>query len=511
MKPGNSNGKTGAVIYCRVSTTEQADNYSLETQEKACRTLCQREGFDVLAVFSEAESAKTLDRLQFQKMQEFCIANRRQVAAVVVYSVSRFSRVTHDHHSVRLLLDKVGINLLSATEQISNAPIGRFTETLMSAHAQLDNELRAERTIDGMTSAVQSGQWVHRPPLGYVSANCPGALAPDPDRASLVRLAFETYGEGTMSAADVIRKVTGLGLKNHKNGPVSAQHFDKMLKNPVYAGIIRIPSWGIEGRGKFEPLITEELFSRVSERLKGNGRSQRVSETEVAQLFPSRVFVRCSFCGQGLTGSLSTGKLGGRYGYYTCRNPKCRAVKFRRLDLHCKFLDLLSSLRLKTDMSLMFREAVRSVWRAKSAQQEKNLSAARKRVAELKEYEDQVIKKWIANRITQQVYDDQMSKVRTQLEAAGLAEGEAVLELAEVEVLLDFAAWMLDNAAMVWNAASCRNQIRIQEALFPDGLTVSPEGFGTPEVPLSFYNFGQEQEDKYDLASPRGFEPLLSP
>jgi site-specific DNA recombinase len=501
VKAGNWPAKTGAVIYCRVSTTEQADNYSLETQEKACRAVCQREGLDVLIVFSEAESAKTLDRAEFQKMQEYCIANRKQVAAVVVYSVSRFSRVTHDHHSVKLLLDKVGIRLLSATEQISDTPMGRFTETLMSAQAQLDNELRAERTVDGMTSAVQSGEWVHRPPIGYIASDCPGGLRPDPDRAELVQLAFEIYAQGELSAAEVRRKVTALGLRNKRGTPVSPQQFDKMLKNPVYAGIIRIPSWGMEAKGRFEPLVTEELFSRVMARLQGNARSKPRAGSEVSPLFPLRVFVRCSVCGQGLTGSLSTGKLGGRYGYYACRNSKCRAVKFRRLDLHVKFLDLLSSLKLKPEMALTFREAVKSVWRARAAQHEKNVAAARKRVAELQQFKNQIIKKWIANEITKDVYDDQMSQVGTQLEAAGLAEGQAMLELAEVEVLVDFASWMMSNASMVWSAASHANQVKIQWALLPDGLVVSPEGFGTPEVPLFVLDLRQEKEENYDLAS----------
>lgn len=125
--PGNPSGKTGAVIYCRVSTTDQAVNNSLPTQEQACRALCERQRLNVLAHFFEAESAKTTDRAQFQAMQDdFCIAHRKQVAAVVVYSISRFSRVTADHLSVRVLLDRLGIRLLSVTEPISDSPIGRI-------------------------------------------------------------------------------------------------------------------------------------------------------------------------------------------------------------------------------------------------------------------------------------------------------------------------------------------------------------------------------------------------
>src|SRR5438270_9899448 len=84
--------------------------------------------------------------------------------------------------------------------------------------------------------------------------------------------------------------------------------------------------------------------------------------------------------------------------------------------------------------------------------------------------------------------------------------------LAEVELLLDFASWMLDNAAMVWSAASYANQIKIQEALFPGGLVVSPEGFGTAQAPLFIYNLRHEEQEEYDLASliDQSWNPFVS-
>ncbi len=114
--------KSGAVIYCRVSTQEQADNYSLETQRTACMELCERENLQVLAIFSEAESAKTVDRAEFQAMLDFCVSRRKELSAVVVYSISRFSRQTADHLTTRLLLRKLAISLRSVTEPIDDSP-----------------------------------------------------------------------------------------------------------------------------------------------------------------------------------------------------------------------------------------------------------------------------------------------------------------------------------------------------------------------------------------------------
>src|SRR5437867_292135 len=84
--------KTGAVIYCRVSTDDQLDNFSIETQERACREFCGREGFMVSQAFQEARSAKTAERPRFQAMIAHCQKHRKEIAAVIVYAVSRFAR-----------------------------------------------------------------------------------------------------------------------------------------------------------------------------------------------------------------------------------------------------------------------------------------------------------------------------------------------------------------------------------------------------------------------------------
>ncbi|MEO7145043.1 MAG: hypothetical protein ABI165_16215 [Bryobacteraceae bacterium] len=195
---------------------------------------------------------------------------------------------------------------------------------------------------------------------------------------------------------------------------------------------------------------------------------------------------RCAACGQCLAGSFSTGRHGGKHGYYFCRVRGCRAVKFKRLNLDVKFLELLDSLRIREAFLPLLREAIRAVWRQKKSLRDDQLAQARKRVEELQAYRERILRAWISEKITKEIYDDQMGKVGTELEAAGLLEGEAVLELAEVELLLDFAGWMLTNAASVWAGASFENRLRIQRALFANGLPVSRERFGTPE-PVSLF------------------------
>ena len=85
-----------AVIYCRVSTTEQTENMSLATQERHCREFCAREGFEVAAVFVErGESAKTAHRPELFKLVAYCQANTILVAAFGVQHRSNQVRGVH--------------------------------------------------------------------------------------------------------------------------------------------------------------------------------------------------------------------------------------------------------------------------------------------------------------------------------------------------------------------------------------------------------------------------------
>ena len=94
-----------AVIYCRVSTQEQVDNFSLPNQEKACLEYCTREGYSVAEIFvDEGESAKTYQRTQFLKLIDYCKKNKGRIDTVVVNHLDRFSRNVKDHMAVRAIL-----------------------------------------------------------------------------------------------------------------------------------------------------------------------------------------------------------------------------------------------------------------------------------------------------------------------------------------------------------------------------------------------------------------------
>src|SRR5438132_6257221 len=241
----------GAVIYVRVSTKEQTENLSLPTQLKACEEYCERQGFHVLARFrEEGESAKTADRTELQKLLQFCRNNKGTVQFVVVFNLTRFAREKYDHFALRAHLKSLGISLRSVTEPIDDTSTGKLMEGVLAAFAQFDNDVRSDRTRAGMRAALELGRWTFPAPLGYLNAPkwSGKSLVHDPERAELVKRAFEDLATGRYTKQEVIARMTEAGLRTRRGLVLSPQSFGQMVRNSIYVGRVESPDYGVSTR-----------------------------------------------------------------------------------------------------------------------------------------------------------------------------------------------------------------------------------------------------------------------
>src|SRR6266699_5880418 len=142
------------VIYCRVSSKDQIEGTSLESQELACREYARSHNIKALKIFIErGESAKFADRTQLIELIDFCHQNKGAVQVLLVWKVDRFARNVGDHFSVKATLMKYGVRIVSVTEPIDANPEGKLMETILAGFAQFDNDIRATRTVQGTEEA----------------------------------------------------------------------------------------------------------------------------------------------------------------------------------------------------------------------------------------------------------------------------------------------------------------------------------------------------------------------
>src|SRR5439155_27011022 len=88
-------------------------------------------------------------------------------------------------------------------------------------------------------------------------------IYPDPERAPLVRKAYELHATGTFTIDRLKEAVNEIGLTNRSGKPLSRPQFHRMLQNPIYCGILRYGNESYEA--KHEPIVPKDLFDAVQD------------------------------------------------------------------------------------------------------------------------------------------------------------------------------------------------------------------------------------------------------
>lgn len=174
----NPSGAMSAIIYCRVSTTEQVqEGVSLQAQQARAEAWCQAQGLQVAGVFvDEGLSGGTMNREGLRAaLAEAC----RLKSPLVTYSLSRVTRSVKDALAVVEQLERAGSSLVSLTEQLdTRTASGRFTFTVLSSVGQLERELVGERTRAALAFKRTKGERISgRAPLGCRFED--GTVVPD--------------------------------------------------------------------------------------------------------------------------------------------------------------------------------------------------------------------------------------------------------------------------------------------------------------------------------------------
>jgi site-specific DNA recombinase len=497
-----------AVIYCRVSSLTQVDNLSLDTQEKACREYCAQHDYDVDAVFIErGESAKTADRTEFLKLLEHCRrASRDRVHAVVVYSLTRFSRNTTDHHAIAAGLRGLGIILRSVTEPIDESPTGKLMEAMLAGFAQFDNDVKAARVRAGLKAAVERGRWCWPAPIGYLNADASRgpSLVPDPERAPLVRKAFELHDAG-VRGRELLRQVHALGLRAKRGGtPLSLATLYNVLHHRAYIGIVRPRGWTEDARGDFEPLVDVALFERVQASLHTKPRqSPAIGQHVDHPDFPLRRFVRCS-CGHAMTGSWSSGR-SRRHAYYHCQKSCQRITK---AALEGAFFALLDTLRPEAAGWRIIEHVVFTSLRTAQQEAKSREAAARRAMTTIEARRRHLDDAYLYDRtIDAATYTAQRERLEGDLIVARMDASAAFVADVDIDGQLAFARTALERASTLWTAASdVQERIALQWTLFPEGLQLRSaaadagsnrgapdlaDPFEPPVTCLSFFEIGK--------------------
>lgn len=104
------------VIYCRMAIAEEDSTFSLDAQTYICRTYCERHGYEVTEVITDAgKSGNTLNRRGLVRVCELITAGRAD--AVVVTSRDRLTRRADHWLMLHEKLSQAGGTVLAVNEE----------------------------------------------------------------------------------------------------------------------------------------------------------------------------------------------------------------------------------------------------------------------------------------------------------------------------------------------------------------------------------------------------------
>ena len=298
-----------AALYARVSTPQQEQEATIESQIAALETFAHQQGYQLEAALyflDQAVSGAQLDRPALNRLRD--LAAEALFDVILCYSPDRLAR--HYAHQWVLLdeLRRVGVEVIFVNQPVAvEGPQGQLLLGIQGLFAEYERVQITERLRRGKLYRMRQGTLVSpNPPYGYryrpVSEPAGGCWVVDPTEAQVVRSIYRWYTSADEVSLTITQMVDRLNAAGSQMPPRGKRwHYSTVqtiLKQSAYTGrayynrtrtchaaVGQPKRWGRgsrrrpthEPRSREEwidiavpPLVTEELWQRVQERLAMN-------------------------------------------------------------------------------------------------------------------------------------------------------------------------------------------------------------------------------------------------
>ncbi len=407
-----------SILFCRVSSKEQeAEGYSLPSQEKFLKDYAEKKGFEIDKVFSISESASgKYQRKLFDEMLKY--VKKNDIKIIVCEKVDRLTRNFKDAISINEWLDEeierqvhlVKDSLILHKDSRSQEKLN-WNIRILFAQNQVDN--LSEEVKKGLNEKAEQGWYPGSHKRGYktigetkhktwVIDSSPESMAP------FIKKAFELYADNVGYSPKKIREVMfneGWKQKNGKPIPLSNIYF--ILNDIFYCGKF---IWkGKVCNGNHKPIISEELFERVQKKLKMKNHSKYRTHDH---LYRGMMF--CEECGCSITAEIQKG-----HTYYHCTHFKnCSQKKHTREEaINSQIITFLDEVTpMETETIETVAETLRASHTEEIAYHNQVISGLNRRYQALQERLDTLYIDKLDKRITPEKWEELDARFRKELE-----------------------------------------------------------------------------------------------
>ena len=260
-----------AAIYCRVSTDEQASHgHSLDEQERLRRAYVEAEKgwtLDEADVFIErGVSGTKSSRPQLDQLR----ARASEFNVIVFPSFDRLGRSSRDLLNMYEEFERAGAAPVFLREKVdATTPVGRLLRTVLSAIAEFERDLTAQRTRSTLQARKRAGVYIGGRVLGYRRTTGEGLEVVEAE-AAIVRRIFAEFLAGRAKIA-IARGLQDDGVPTVRADKAGSKWYAStvtgILQNPAYAGLVR--SEGELIAGGHDAILDMETWTKAVELREG--------------------------------------------------------------------------------------------------------------------------------------------------------------------------------------------------------------------------------------------------
>ena len=395
---------------------------------------------------------------------------------MIFYDLSRAVREEYDAFWLLAEIKRFGARLMSTREPVDDSPQGLLMFAVMAGVNAFRSRDDGEKVKLGMDRKFADGGTNEPARIGYlnfrdsIEGREVRTVVHDPERAPLVRLAFDTFAIGEYSITAVQELLEEAGLRTAQTpkrapGPLSRAAVHRMLRSDYYTGVVTWKRAKIKGR--HEPLIDDETFEKVQQVLDSHrqcGSRRRKYDHYL------RGSVYCGSCGRRLIFSRVRGK-GGQYDYLGCisrpgRGELCDARHMPVAEVEHAVERYNARLRLTSCQVAAIQGAVERHASALTVQASKEAERHARRLTELQRQQQKLLHAHYEGHVDGEVLAAEQTRIQHERAMAKKWVAAAKHDGAEVMEALEEALRLLDGASSLYRGATPHVRRLLNHALF---------------------------------------------
>jgi len=349
--PNNLDKIVQAAIYARVSSEEQREGKTIDSQIKELEDFAKASNYKIIGRYiDDAWSGTILERPELDRLRDD--AGKNLFEAVLVNDVDRLSREMLHLGIIKQDLEKKGVKLIFKKLPNSGDPLSNFMINVLGSFAEFERQMIADRIRRGKRYKAEVKHLIlgNTPPFGYNyiprtkgKRGKEGFYKINKKEAKIVRRMFKWVEEEGLSQREVVKRLVERKIPARKASEWPKSSVHRVLTNPTYIGITywnrhkavepekpkkltkyrrrKKSSSILRPKVEWVPIrlpkqlhiIDKEIFYAAQEQFRRN--KCYASRNNTKNFYLLKGLIRCGLCGSPYLGNPCYGKL-----YYRCGN-----------------------------------------------------------------------------------------------------------------------------------------------------------------------------------------------